>query len=43
MGHPAKEAIARTTRERQPANDDPSEGHLVLGNPRKLVQIEQPG
>jgi ribonuclease HI len=39
----AKEAIDRTTREKQPVDDHPSEGHLVLGNPRKLVQIEQPG
>ena len=38
----AKEAIERTAREKQPADDDPSEGRLVLGNPRKLVQIEQP-
>jgi len=39
----AKEAIDRATREKQPANDDSSEDHFLLGNPRKLVQIEQPG
>ena len=39
----AKEAIDRTTREKQPANDDTSEDRFPLRNPRRLVQIEQPG
>jgi ribonuclease HI len=39
----AKEAIDRTTREKQPADDDTSEDRFPLRNPRRLVQIEQPG
>ena len=39
----AKEAIDRATCEKQPANNDPSEGHPLLGDPRRLVQIGQPG
>jgi len=39
----AKEAIDRATREKRPANDDTSEDHFPLRNPRKFVQLEQPG
>lgn len=38
----AKEAIDRATREKRTVNDHPTEDHFLLGNPRKLVQIEQP-